>query len=94
MNCEHFSSDIVFFMESVGVVDLLGSGLNWPPCRWDWLDCCRVCVWLAFSGYKLPDGLENRMILGPSNPVSRLYFEWHSRRDEVEIPFDFWELAG
>lgn len=94
MNCEDFSSEIVSFMESVGVVDLPGSGLRFPAVGWGWRDCCRACIWLALSGHELPEGLENRMVLGPADPVVRLYLEWRSRRDEVSLPFDFWELAG
>lgn len=94
MNCEDFSSEIVSFMESVGVADLPGSGLPLDSSRWGWRECCRACIWLAFSGRELPAGLENRMVLGPADPVVRLYLEWRSRRDEVSLPFDFWELAG
>ena len=89
-----FMLEVVSFMESVGVSDLPGSGLSLPASGWCWLDCCRACVWLALSGRELPEVLENRMLLGPANPVVRLYLEWRDQRDEVSLPFDFWELSG
>jgi hypothetical protein len=66
-------------MEALGISDLPGSGLRFPPEDWDWHDCCHACVWMAISGRELSSGLEARMLLGPSNPLVKLYVEWSSK---------------
>lgn len=71
MDSTDFASEVVSFMDGLGLCDLEGSGIRFPLL--DWESCCRACVWLVAMGHVLPGSLSSRMLLGPMSPAVRVY---------------------
>ena len=73
MDFASFSSDVMDFIVSSGILMPEESGLRFPLEDWD--ACCLACVWLSAMGHELPSHLVSRLVLGPMNPSVRVYCE-------------------